>query len=58
LSEQSEIHDMTFSEASDKRIKAAKQLGVSFNVFTDRKQALDDLLLGLERACRIYRRRG
>jgi len=35
---------MTFAEASDKRIKAAKQLGVSFNVFTDRNQALDDLL--------------
>lgn len=44
MSEQSEIHDLTFSETSDKRIRAAKQLVASFNVFSDRRQALDDLL--------------
>ena len=44
MSEQSEIHDITFGETSEKRKEAAKRLGASFNLFADRKQALLDLL--------------
>jgi HEAT repeat protein len=44
LREQSKIHDMSLSKDSNKRIDAVKQLGASFSVFTDRKQALLDLL--------------
>jgi len=44
LSDQPGIHDKTFSQASDERIKAARQLGVLFEVLPDRKQAFGDLL--------------
>jgi len=33
LSEQPEIHNKTFSQVSDERIKAAKQLGAFFEGF-------------------------
>lgn len=44
MSNQPGIHDKTFSQESDDRIKAAKQLGALFEVFPDRKQAFEDLL--------------
>jgi HEAT repeat protein len=44
LSKQLEIHNKTFSEVSDERIKAAKQLGSIFEALPDRKQAFEDLL--------------
>lgn len=44
LSEQPEIHDRIFSQVTNERIKAAKQLGALFEVFPDRKQAFEDLL--------------
>ena len=44
LSSQPGIHDKTFSQVTDERIKAARQLGALFEVFPDRKQAFEDLL--------------
>ncbi|MGB9928276.1 MAG: HEAT repeat domain-containing protein [Methanosarcina sp.] len=44
MSEQPEIHDRTFSQVTNERIKAAKQLGALFEVFPERKQAFEDLL--------------
>jgi HEAT repeat protein len=44
LSDLTDIHDRTFSKASDERRKAARQLGALFEVFPERKQALEDLL--------------
>jgi len=44
LSDQPGIHDKTFSQVPDERIKAAKQLGDLFEAFPDRKQAFEDLL--------------
>lgn len=44
MSKQLEIHNKTFSEVSDERIKAAKQMGSIFEALPDRKQAFEDLL--------------
>ncbi|AKB54881.1 hypothetical protein A9239_09990 [Methanosarcina sp. A14] len=44
MSEQPEIHNKVFSQFSDDRIEAAKQLGTFFEVLPDRKQAFEDLL--------------
>lgn len=44
LSSQPEIHDKSFSQVSDERIKAAKQLGSLFEALPDRNQAFEDLL--------------
>jgi HEAT repeat protein len=44
LSGQLSIHDRTFSQVSDERIRAARQLGTLFEVCPDRKQAFEDLL--------------
>ena len=44
MSDQPGIHDKTFSQVSDERKKAARQLGVLFEVFPERKQAFEDLL--------------
>ncbi|AKB37504.1 hypothetical protein MSSAC_2914 [Methanosarcina siciliae C2J] len=44
MSDQPGIHDQTFSQVSDERKKAAKQLGILFEVFPERKQAFEDLL--------------
>ncbi len=45
MNEQPELHDTTVSQVSDKRIKAAKQLGALFNVFPDKNQAYSDLVI-------------
>lgn len=44
MSDQPEIHDKTFSQISDERIRAAKQLGALFEALPDRSQAFEDLL--------------
>ncbi|WP_410510239.1 HEAT repeat domain-containing protein [Methanosarcina hadiensis] len=44
MSDQPGIHDKTFSQESDERTKAAKQLGALFEAFPDRNQAFEDLL--------------
>ncbi|MDQ1275906.1 MAG: hypothetical protein QG610_1481, partial [Euryarchaeota archaeon] len=44
MSSQPGIHDKAFSQVTDERIKAARQLGAIFEVFPDRKQAFEDLL--------------
>lgn len=44
MSSQPGIHDKTFSQLPDERIKAARQLGALFEAFPDRRQAFEDLL--------------
>lgn len=44
LTEQSGLHDKTYSPASKIRIDAVRQLSTSFETLPERKQALEDLL--------------
>ena len=44
MSEQPGIHNKTYSQVSDERIEAAKQLGIFFEAFPDRRLAFEDLL--------------